>query len=406
LGKKRHLGQGKYMKVGVISDSPAITTGYGIVTNQCCRALLEAGHYVTCFGFKDTWSNDERQQYPCPIRPIDPFEQWHPKLRDFVASEAPDVLWIYMDMYNLEEVMTALGDTQVPPLSLYAIFDGLPVYRRLIDLLDRFCTIVVTTDVAAAYLKVQGYPVYAVAPPGIDSAMFQPLDRKALRLESGIQDAFVVGAFGRNTERKQQPRLLQALQSLAKTSNGNQLLLYFHCAQRGYWDLADLAVRWGVRNHAIFADDLIDETRGVPIRRHQPGLPSQKPRIPASFGYVERLNLCDMVINIPHSGDFEQVLVEAPACAVPVAGTDDGGIMREALGPGWPLTANERSVGNAGQMLHFVAISAIEEAIRFVKCDPEGRQAMAERGRAHALAHEWGPVRRAIVSAVEVATKH
>jgi len=391
------------MKIGVISDSPAVTTGYGVVTNQCCRALIEAGHKVTCFGFKDTLSNPERQAYPCPVWPIDPFERWHPKLRDFVISEAPDILWIYMDIYNLEEVMAALADTPVPPLSLYAIFDGLPAYGRLIDLLQRFRTIVVTTNAAAAYLEAEGHAVHAVAPPGIDPGMFQRLDRKALRREAGVDDAFVIGAFGRNTERKQQPRLLLALQSLAKKNDASDLLIYFHCARRGYWDLPDLAARWGVRNHAIFADDLIDESRGVPVRRYTPGAASRMPRIPASFGYVERLNLCDIVINIPHSGDFEQVLVEAPACGVPVAGTDDAGIMRDALGPGWPLAARDHAVGNAGQFIHFVAVDAIEEAIRLFKSDADRRIAMVKAGHAYAATHDWQPARRAIVSAVEAA---
>jgi glycosyltransferase involved in cell wall biosynthesis len=394
------------MKVGIISDSPAVTTGYGIVTDQCCRALLEAGHDVICFGFKDTLSNPERQTYPCSIQPIDPSEEWHSKLRDFATGEAFDVLWVYMDIYNLEEVLNALGDTNLPRLSLYAIFDGLPAYGRLINLLHRFCTIVVTTDVAAAYLEAEGHAVYAVAPPGIDSTMFQPLNRKALRSEAGVDDAFVVGAFGRNTERKQQPRLLRAFQNLVRSNDGDGLLLYFHCAQRGYWDLAELAARWGIRDRAIFADDLIDESRGVPVRRHEPGEPARTPRVPASFGYVERLNLCDIVINVPHSGDFEQVLIEAPACGVPVAGTDDGGIMREALGPGWPLAAIERSVGNAGQLIHFVAIDAIEEAIRRLKSDLGRYQAMVESGRAYAAGHDWEPVRRAIVSALEVAANH
>jgi glycosyltransferase involved in cell wall biosynthesis len=391
------------MRVGIVSDSPALTTGYGIVTDQCCRALLEAGHEVTCFGFKDSVSNRERQNYPCPIEPIDPFERWHPKLRSFARVGAIDVLWIYMDMYNLEEVMAALANTPVPPLSLYAIFDGLPAYSRLMDMLHSFRTVVVTTDAAAAYLEAQGHAVHAIAPPGIDPTMFQPLGRDVLRREASLDHAFVIGAFGRNTERKQQPRLLLALQGLSKSNYAPELLLYFHCAKRGYWDLGDLANRWGVRQHTIFADELVDEAHGVPIRRHEPGAAAQTASIPPSFGYVERLNLCDLVINVPHSGDFEQVLVEAPACGVPVAGTDDTGIMREALGPGWPLAATERTLGNAGQFLHFVAIDAIEEAIRVFISDNGRRRAIAEAGASYAAVHGWERVRRAVVSAVEAA---
>ena len=393
------------MKIGVVSDSPAITTGYGVVTDQCCRALLDAGHTVTCFGFKDCESNPYRQDYPCPVEPIDPFERWHPKLRAFVARERLDTLWIYMDMYNLEELFAALGDTAVPPMSLYAIFDGLPAYDRLLGLLRAFRTIVVTTDPAAAYLERQGHAVHAVAPPGVDPLFFKPLDRDALRREAGLDSAFVIGAFGRNTERKQQPRLLLALQSLCRSEPTADLVVYFHCAPRGYWDLGDLAARWGVRERTLFASDEFDETFGLPLRRHAPASAGPAAGIPPSFGYVERLNVCDLVINVPHSGDFEQVLIEAPACGIPVAATDDGGIMRAALGPGWPLPAQACTMGNTGQSLHFVSVGGIEECVQTLRSEEVRRRAMVQEGRAYAAGHGWGSVRRAIVSAVEATVR-
>lgn len=393
------------MKVGVVSDSPAITTGFGVVTDQCCRALLEAGHEVTCFGFKDTLANPQRQTYPCPVEPIDPAEDWHPKLRQFVRMVDVDVVWIYIDIYNLEEVMVALGDTPLPPMSLYAIFDGLPAYTRLMKLLGAFRTIVVTTEPAAAYLETEGYPVHSIAPPGADPAVFQRLDRRALRKQAGLDGAFVVGAFGRNTERKQQPRLLRAMQNVVRSEPALDLVMYFHCSARGYWDLADLAERWGVRERVLFAGEIFDETRGCSLRGGLPAVGAQVPRIPPSFGYVERLNLCDLAINVAHSGDFEQVLVEAPACGVPVAATDDGGIMRAALGPGWPLAAEQRTLGNAGQALSFVAIEAIEAAIHIFRADERRRSEAIELGLAHAAQHTWEPMRRKIVAAVEAAAQ-
>ena len=393
------------MRIGVVSDSPALTTGYGIVTDQCCRALLAAGHEVRCFGFKDVADNPSRQTYACRIDPIDPFERWHPKLRGFVSGGAFDVLWVYMDIYNLKEVMSALDGASLPPLSVYAIFDGLPAYRRLLALLRRFRTVMVTMDPAAELLQMEGIDVHLVVPPGVDLKLFQRLDRHTLRREAAMQDAFVVGAFGRNTERKQQPRLLLALQRLVRSGDMSDLLLYFHCARRGYWDLEDLAERWGVRAQVVFADDLTDETLGVPVRGHQPGEAARWPRIPPSFGYVERLNRGDMVVNVPHGGDVEQILVEAPACGVPVAGTDDEGIMRVALGPGMPLKAGEFTIGNAGQLLHYVAIDAIEQVIRTWKTDARERRVVAEAGHAWAAHHDWGPLRRAVVSSVVFAAR-
>lgn len=390
------------MRVGVISDSPALTTGYGIVTDRCCRALLAAGHTLVCFGFKDDDANPARRRYPCPVEPIDPFEAWHGKLRRFVREGAFDVLWVYIDAYNLEEVMGVLASTELPPSALYAIFDGLPAYRRLTALVAGFDAVMTTTQVAADYLARCGIAVDAVAPPGVDAAVFRPLPgREELRRRCGLNGKRVVGVFGRNTERKQQPRVLEALARL-RARGRDDIVAYFHCRARGYWDLDDLARRLGVLDCVAFADPRFDETRGVPLRGAAGAGPAARVDVPRDLGYVERLNLCDLVVNVPHSGDFEQVLIEAPACGVPVAGTDDGGIMRAALGPGRPLYAPAANRGNAGQDLHYVCADALAAAIDAgLGSGPAERAAAA----AWARAHDWSRLERAVVSVVRRAVE-
>lgn len=386
------------LRIAVVSDSPARTTGYGVVTDQACRALLAAGHRPTVFGFKDTPESPERQAYPCDIVPIDPFEAWHPKLRSFVVEGRFDVLCVYIDAYCLEEVMGALHKVALPPSCLYAIFDGLPVYGRLLDVMRRFDNIMVTTRPGADYLASHGIRCDAIAPPGVDRTVFRRLDRQKLRSAAGLQGHRVIGVFGRNTQRKQQPKILQALAKMKASGEVDDLAVYFHCATRGYWDLEDLALRYDVRERVIFADDLQDETRGVPLRGSAAGRRSTA-RIPEQFGYVERLNLCDLVVNAPHSGDFEQVLIEAPACGTPVAGTDDEGIMRAALGPGLPLAANVPDLGNTGQSLHYVDLRSIIDAVRGLE-DERLSRAISD-GEAWADAHGWDTLHREIVALVE-----
>ncbi len=389
------------LRIGIVSDSPALTTGYGIVTDQACRALLSAGHHLRVFGFKDDFNNPARAAYPCEIVPIDPFTNWHPELSAFASDSGFDVLWIYMDMYCLEEVMQALEGAALPPLSLYAIFDGLPVYGRLLRLIERFETVMVTNDVGAAYLQANGLRADVVAPPGIDRRVFRPLDRAALRAHCGLDGNRVIGVFGRNTQRKQQPRVLMALEQLRQAGEADDLMVYFHCSRAGYWDLEELADRYNVRSHVLFADDLADETRGAPLRgRGRRAAPSGA-TIPEAFGYVERLNLCDVVINTPHSGDFEQVLIEAPACGVPVAATNDDGIMRAALGPGTPLAGDVAELGNTGQALYYVKISAIEQAIR--EAHGPMLAELVRRSKEWAYRHGWKQLRSGVVKAVEAA---
>ena len=288
-------------------------------------------------------------------------------------------------------------------MSAYAIFDGLPVYARVLDHLRRFHTILVTTAAAADYLAANGLAATGIAPPGVDFRYFQPLDRQALRRRAKLDGGFLIGAFGRNTERKQLHRVLQAMHHLVVGDGETDVCCYFHSARRGYWDLADLANRWGVSAHVLFPDDIRDETDGVPVRRLVPGAPPADSASVSGFGYVERLSLCDVVVNVPHSGDFEQVLIEAPACGVPVLATDDDGIMRDALGPGIPLTASAATLGNTGQDLYYVDPRTIAERLRALRRDDAQMARLRGAGLQHARSHAWATLEREIVRAVDTA---
>ena len=36
-----------------------------------------------------------------------------------------------------------------------------------------------------------------------------------------------------------------------------------------------------------------------------------------AISYVDRINCCDVIVNVPHSGDIEQVILETQSCNVP-----------------------------------------------------------------------------------------
>jgi glycosyltransferase involved in cell wall biosynthesis len=389
------------IRVGVVSDSPVLTTGYGVVTDVCCRALSEAGHEVIVFGLKHPPDQLERSSYFCPVWPVDPSRPWDAKLRAFASASRLDVLFVYMDVYNLDEVMSYLEGSPLPPMALYAIFDGMPVRPRLLHRLGSFRTILVTTQAAADYLQRSGLPAWDVAPPGVDLQTFRPLDAAYLRREAGLDATFTIGVFGRNTERKQQVRVLQALHQVVDQLGAQDVFAYFHCQPRGHWDLPGLARELGVSSRVLFAEDLTDETCGVPLRRQMRAQEHGRPRIPRDLGYVERINLCNVAVNLPHSGDFEQVLIEAPACGVPALATDDGGIMRAALGPGVRVPAFERAGGNAGQPLHFADPAALAKDIHRLRNDPRELGRLRDAGLQHARAHPWSTLRQKVVAAVE-----
>jgi glycosyltransferase involved in cell wall biosynthesis len=126
-----------------------------------------------------------------------------------------------------------------------------------------------------------------------------------------------------------------------------------------------------------------------------------RPAIPADYSYVERLNCCDMIVNVPYAGAFELAPIEAQACGVPVAVTDDRGAMAEVVGDS-ALLLEPIDVGihSAGGHQHFVVPATIAEAILAVQRDPDLRAQLVRSGRANAARFTTEPLRRAIARAV------
>jgi len=406
------------VKVAIVSDSPTLTTGFGVTTDRIARALTRAGHVVACFGLKAFGETFHRADYPFRIWTvaIDPGAPWSELLRRFLDHERPDVLFINMDIFNLREVLGYCSQSAWSgPLVVYLVLDGVPAYDRYTALIPQFDQILVTTEAGRAYLRRCGAIRLHLAPPGVSRSVFRPLEEAdTLRVRAGLTGRFVVGCFGRNCERKQQPRILDAVARLDRAGRAEGIVVYFHCKRRGYWHLDEIAEEAGLAHRVLYADDGdYDETAGVPYAASRErassgdGAPSQppgEPAIPSDFGYVERMNWCDLIVNPAHCGDFENVLIEAQACGVPLAATDDGGIMAEAMGAGGILLP-PADVGRwkVGQRIFLVDVGALAEAIVGVKDDPDRRSGLRERGMENAARYPWSRLEEAAIEAVEAA---
>jgi glycosyltransferase involved in cell wall biosynthesis len=399
------------VKVAIVSDSPTLTTGFGITTGRIAGGLAAAGHTVTCFGLKGHPAAPVTGAFT--VRPVRVEEDWAPLLAAFLEEEGPDALLLNVDLFNLREVLDYCTRSRWRgPLIGYVILDGVPAYDEYACLVQRFDVHLATTRAGVAFLERCGAQDVILAPPGVDMSVFAALPaREALRRRAGLEGHFVVGVFGRNSERKQQPRVLRALAALAPGAELDGVAAYFHCAVRGYWHLDELAAGLGMSNHVLHPGGrAFDEAVGVPVRgvsdllgEEGGGEAPDEPRIPPEYGYVERLNCCDLVVNVAHCGDFEQVLIEAQACGVPLAATDDGGIMAEAMGGGAiPLRVADVGPGRIGQLCHFVSPGAIADAIRTVRGSPALAAELRERGFENARKYPWDRLTAAVLEAVEM----
>jgi glycosyltransferase involved in cell wall biosynthesis len=211
--------------------------------------------------------------------------------------------------------------------------------------------------------------------------------------------------FGVNSERKQTARVLAALPQIARHLAPARVALYLHCRQVGYWRLEDMARDLGVADMVYFPRASgFDEWRGVPdsgtSSAQAPGSATPPGQLPDGLSYVERLNLCDLIINVPHSGDIEQVILEAQACGVPLIHTDDHGVMTEAVGPGGILLqATDIGIGRAGEQIRHVATSDIAAAAVEVLTSPARAATLRQAGLANAARYPWSTLSTEICKA-------
>ncbi|MFE9098029.1 hypothetical protein [Streptomyces sp. NPDC007264] len=395
------------MTVAVLADSPTLTSGFGRTTGHIAGALARAGHDVACFGIKAR-PGDLRPGLPYSVWPAEQGGHWTDTLPEFFATVRPDVLLLNMDAYNaLECVEVCARAGWDGPTVSYVCFDGLPVSRTYLEAQRSCAAVWATSRTGAAYLESEGIAVAGHAPPGVDPEEFRPdPDREALRARAGLAGASVVGVFATNTERKQVARAVAGFAAAVRLLPGRDLRLYLHCRPRGHWDLRELADRHDVGGRLIFpsADDF-EEHRGVLTTgtgarsgaRKTAGLPS----LPPEFSYVDRINVCDVLVNVPHSGDVEQVIIEGQACGVPLLHTDDEAVMSDAVGPGGILLpAADVGTGRIGQRLHHVSAHVIGVALAEVLDDPVRGAALRTAGLANAASYPWSVLENAALAMV------
>lgn len=394
------------MTVAILADAPTLTTGFGVTARRIADALDNAGWEVACFGLKAR-PGDCAGHTRYLIWAAERGGHWTDSLGDFFTTTRPHLLLLNMDAYNAVECLDAIRSTGYRgPIASYVVFDGLPVGRHYLDAQRSCDAVIASSRTAAAYLRSNGIDVAVVAPPGVDRDEFAPApDPAALRVRAGLGRAAIVGVFGTNTERKQIPRVLQALPDIISRLNGPQVLLYLHCRPTGYWRLADIADGLGITEHVLFPSSAFDEARGVGIAsaRSSAARNADSEYSMGDISYVDRINCCDVIVNVPHSGDIEQVILEAQSCNVPLIHTDDDGIMSEAVSSGGMLLPGcDIGTGRCGERIHHVASSDIADAVVSIMLDDQLRSTLRKAGLDNVAQYTWAPLQNA---AVEIANR-
>jgi len=408
------------MKIGLISESPSVATGFGTLALHLVRLLAELGHETVVFGVCAQGQAFDPADYPCRIVPM-PRDQKEAieQLGSFLAEERPDVLFVHYDLAAVcRFVRHARADGWNGPVMTHFVIDSMPFNRGDLDLLRTMQVGITPTYTAARYCASIGLDHVIAAPHPVDRSIFQSLpNRAALRRAAGLSDRFVVGVFGRNVERKQQPRVMLALQRLVQAGVGADIVLYLHCQSKhedvwfNGWNLEDIAEQLGITDQVLFPPTRFRQLNGIPYQPANLAILNSavptRPAIPEHYSYVERLNMCDLVVNAPFGGAFELATLEAQSCGVPVAVTNDGGAIAEVAGDGAILLDPiDIAIHTAGGYQFFVGAQTIADTILLVKRDARLRADLIRRGSANAARYTLEPLRSAIRQAIDMIWIH
>jgi len=273
-----------------------------------------------------------------------------PVLRDF----APDIVYLGEEPYSLP-AWQALRICRRHGLPLcFASTQNLakrfpwPFSAVERAVLDYAALALASTPAVAEVLRAKGCAgQVAVIPYFVDINLFRPADRGDLRRELGLQGA-VLGYMGRLTEDKGVEDLAGAADLLWRRGLDVSVLLV------GGGPLSERLHEWA--------------------HESPPGRVVLTGPVPHSAA-ADYLNVLDLLVvpsrTMPNWAEqFGRVLIEAPACGVPVAGSTSGHIpaLIEELGSG--VVFAERDPG------------ALADAVQGLIEDPERAAQLARTGRA------------------------
>jgi glycosyltransferase involved in cell wall biosynthesis len=406
------------VKIGLITESPTVATGFGTRARSLIRILAALGHETVVFAISANEQPFDPNEYPCRIIPLarDQLEAIE-LVGAFLAAEQPDALFVHYDLATAcWYIQRARAEGWNGPILTHFVIDSLPVSRDLLDVLQTVDVAITPTVTAARYCANAGVGHVIAAPYAVDPLIFRPLANRAeLRRGAGLDNRFVVGVFGRNVDRKQQPRVMLALQHLIQSGLGTDIVLYFHCQPKNddpwlsTWNLNDVAEQLGIADRVLFPPPEFQQLVGIPYQSDVPEMllavdnHTEQPHIPAHYSYVDRLNLCDLVVNVPYSGAFELATIEAQACGVPVAVTNDHGAIAEVAGDGAILLDPiDVAIQSSGGRQYFVGAQTIADAILSVKRDATLRADLIRRGSINAARYHANPLADAVRQALAV----
>jgi glycosyltransferase involved in cell wall biosynthesis len=252
--------EGNRIRLLWIGDSPAVTTGFGRVSQGILENLYQTGRYnISVLGINHPIGDPHRYEGMFRIYPAKAAGNVYGfnRIQEVIAKERPDVILINNDLWICSEYAKEIPENN--RVLTYSPVDALPVQADWITNLERINARVTTyTEFAKAGIqKAHQVPVDIIG-HGVDTDEFYPISDARKFLANVPEDAFVVQNVNRNQPRKRLDLFLRAMQLWIESlpaSDRKNVNIYYHGTLRDMgWNLVSLAQRWGIDDRLLITD--------------------------------------------------------------------------------------------------------------------------------------------------------
>lgn len=276
------------------SEQPIRPTGYGVVSREICKRLVARGHTVNIMGWdyngepmkhEEGWSlvhagmrNWGGENISGPNSPT--------VLESHLQTLKPDVYFSLIDCWYCGHAVISTNRMNVPYVGYFPM-DGWPISYAWKDILKMIHTPLwmaqygkkIFTDFISEYHS-SGSANRDLRDPildrflentgevlwhGVDVDVFAPmgdLEKTTMKKQMGVGHwDLIFSSVGRNTNRKQIPRLLNALKMMLKNvEDPERIGLLIHCGDphdisgMGGWNLPLMVKQMGLENNVKFTD--------------------------------------------------------------------------------------------------------------------------------------------------------
>jgi glycosyltransferase involved in cell wall biosynthesis len=394
------------------SEQPIRPTGYAVVSREIIKRLIaDYGHEIYVMGWDYNGENMTHDEgWTLVHAGIGQFgaeklthnAQESPSVLDFhIGNINPDVFISLIDCWFTGHMVLSANQAGVPHIA-YTPIDGVPISHQWSRILghthtnlwmsefgkkewEKFCAKHDTIGDGHPALKFPDLDRYRAGVDenpmiyhGVDIDVFKPMNKKekqATRDALQVRHKTLLSSVGRNTNRKQIPRLLKALRiALDKLDDPDAIGLVLHCgdptdmANMGGWKLPDLIKQFGLSNNVMFSDGSSNPLHGI------------------SREDLARLYGCTDAHVLATGGEgFGIPSAEAMSCGIPII-LPDNSTGPELIGPdnerGWLVPCSESIIGPKwGVEMGLVDCDALADVLIEVHNNPVEARKRGEKAR-------------------------